>query len=384
MRRLTMAQETLVSDLRQRSIDAMFDAQFPENGSFVRRTADGRDYFYYVGYVKAADGGAAGRQYSKYVGPADDPAIVAQVEGFGTIKSSHRERRDIVRALRGAGLSTPPRFVGEVVEALWKAGVFRLRGVLVGTAAFGTYEASMGVRFPTAPTMTGDVDIAQFRSISVAVEDATDPLLASLQAVDPSFGPVPHQTHRARVVAFKNAKDFRVEFLSPHTGGVEQAREPFRMPSLNEAAAQPLRYLDFLIHRPERSIVLHGGGIPVLVPSPDRYCVHKMVVSQRRAPQSADKARKDVQQAALLLEAAQETKVLADFGHAWLDAWDIGPKTRRRLVQAEDLLSRAAAAALARARAEAAAEVGREAGALEGEIAAARVPRPAASHGSGR
>ncbi len=216
--------------------------------SFAAPPAD-RDYFYYVGYTRAADGGAAGRQYSKYVGPADDPAIVAQVEGFGTIKSGHRERRDIVRALRGAGLSIPPRFVGEVVEALWKAGVFRLRGVLIGTAAFQTYEASMGVRFPTAPTMTGDVDIAQFRSISIAVDDATDPLLDSLRAIDPSFVPSPHQTHRSRVVAFRNAKDFRVEFLSPHTGGAEQAREPFTMPSLNEAAAQPLRYLDFLIHR---------------------------------------------------------------------------------------------------------------------------------------
>ncbi len=378
MRRLTMAQETLVSDLRQRSIDAMFDAQFPENGSFVRRTAGGRDYFYYVGYVRASDGGAAGRQYSKYVGPADDPAIVAQVSGFGTIKSGHRERRDIVRALRGIGLSTPPRFVGEVVEALWKAGVFRLRGVLVGTAAFQTYEASMGVRFPTAPTMTGDVDIAQFRSISVAVDDTTDPLLDSLRAIDPSFEPLPHQTHRSRVVAFRNAKDFRVEFLSPHTGGMEQAREPFRMPSLNEAAAQPLRYLDFLIHKPERSVLLHGGGLPVLVPSPDRFCVHKLVVSQRRVPQSADKARKDLQQASLLIEAAEETRVLGDFGHAWLEAWRIGPKTRRRLVRAEDRLTSAASSALERARAEAAAELGRDGEELGREIEAVRASRPLA------
>lgn len=378
VRRLTMAQETLVSDLRQRSIEAMFDAQFPENGSFVRRTANGRDYYYYVGYVKAADGGAAGRQYSKYVGPADDSAVVAQVEGFGTIKASHRERREIVRALRGAGLSTPPRFVGEVVEALWKSGVFRLRGVLVGTAAFQTYETSMGVRFPTAPTMTGDVDIAQFRSISVAVDDATEPLLDSLRGIDPSFVPVPHQTHRSRVVSFRNAKDFRVEFLAPHQGAAEEAREPFRMPSLDGAAAQPLRYLDYLIHKPERSVLLHGGGVPVLVPRPDRYCVHKLVVSQRRAPQSADKARKDVEQASILIEVAQETKVLVDFGHAWLDAWAIGPKTRRRLVRAEAFLKPAVASLLAQARTEALAEVGGDPDDLSSKIANLRAPgRPA-------
>ncbi len=383
MRRLTMAQETLVSDLKQRSIDAMFDAHFPENGSFVRRTSNGRDYVYYVGYVKATDGGAAGRQYSKYVGPADDPAIAAQIENFGTIKASHKERREIVRALRGAGLSTPPRFVGEVVEALWKSGVFRLRGVLVGTAAFQTYEASMGVRFPTAPSMTGDVDIAQFRSISVAVDDTTESLLDGLRAIDPSFGPVPHQIHRTRVVAFRNAKDFRVEFLSPHQGSVEEAREPFRMPSLDGAAAQPLRYLDFLIHKPERSVVLYGGGIPVLVPKPDRYCVHKMIISQRRAPQSADKARKDVQQASLLLEAAEETKVLADFGHAWLEAWAIGHKTKRHLVAAERLFAPAVASILAKSRIEAVNELGGDGDALAREVmevgTARRVgqPRPA-------
>jgi hypothetical protein len=38
------------------------------------------------------------------------------------------------------------------------------------------------------------------------------------------------------------------------------------MPALGGAAAIPLRHLDFLIHQPERSVLLYKGGVPVTVP----------------------------------------------------------------------------------------------------------------------
>ncbi|NHK27197.1 hypothetical protein FF098_004690 [Parvularcula flava] len=44
----------------------------------------------------------------------------------------------IIRALKAAGLPEPDGLTGAIIEALAAAGVFRLRGVLVGTVAFQT------------------------------------------------------------------------------------------------------------------------------------------------------------------------------------------------------------------------------------------------------
>jgi hypothetical protein len=49
--------------------------------------------------------------------------------------------------------------------------MFRLRGVLMGTIAYQTYAAMLGVRLRGALTQTSDVDEAQFLSLSSAVQD---------------------------------------------------------------------------------------------------------------------------------------------------------------------------------------------------------------------
>jgi hypothetical protein len=66
-----------------------------------------------------------------------------------------------------------------ILAALSKTGVFRLRAVLVGTVAYQTYSAMLDVKLaapsltklgqPTSALQTADVDIAQFKKISVAM-----------------------------------------------------------------------------------------------------------------------------------------------------------------------------------------------------------------------
>src|SRR6266550_169816 len=82
--------------------------------------------------------------------------------------------------------------VAAFTDAFAKAGVFRLRGVLVGTVAYQTYAAMLGIRPPLASLQTEDIDIAQFKNVSVAVEDRTPPMLAVLQQVDKTFRAVSH------------------------------------------------------------------------------------------------------------------------------------------------------------------------------------------------
>ncbi|WP_407519826.1 nucleotidyltransferase family protein [Methylobacterium oryzisoli] len=316
---LPLTQHTLFADLQQRCLDAMFDAQLPENGSFSQRHQNGRSYWYYLGYAAGADGTA--RRYSKYVGPVDDPAVTQRVASFGQAKIGYRERRDLVRALHTLGLPAPPPVVGDVMEALWKNGFFRLRGVLVGTIAFQTYAGLLGVRLPEAHLATSDLDVAQFHSISMLVEDSMPPILDVLRGVDATFREVPHPADSCGGVAFVNARQFRVEFLTPNRTGDAATGAASRMPALGGASAQPLRYLDFLIYRPVRSVLLHKGGVPVTVPAPARYAIHKLIVAMLRRddPASAAKARKDVHQAAALIEALGLASQADSLGDAWIE-----------------------------------------------------------------
>lgn len=69
--------------------------------------------------------------------------------------------------------------------------------------------------------------------------------------------------------------------------------------------AQLLRFLDFLVCREVEAVALHGPGIPVKVPAPERFALHKLIVSRMRITTAASqtKARKDIAQAEILLRA---------------------------------------------------------------------------------
>jgi hypothetical protein len=334
MESFPLAHQTLYAELLQQSLDAAFDEDFPENGTFAARTRNGRKYWYYEGYKTTLGGLTKAQKYLKYVGSQDDPEITRRVEAFRRTKTSFRERRRLVMSLRDAGFATPPALVGDVVEALWKAGIFRLRAILVGTLAYQTYSGLLGVRLPAVALMTGDVDFAQFHAISAAVDDTMPPMLETLQAVDPTFRERP-ALHGFATTAYVNATNFSVEFLTPNRGSNDIAGKPARMPALGGASAQPLRYLDFLIKEPVHAVLLHKGGIPVTVPAPERYAVHKIIVSvlRKHDRNGTAKQRKDIQQAGLLIEALSQASRKADLGWAWMEACDRGPKWRENLAE---------------------------------------------------
>ena len=154
-----------------------------------------------------------------------------------------------------------------------------------------------------------------------------DPVIETLRAIDPTFASVPHLVERTRTAAFVNAEGFRVEFLSPNRGSDDNQTGLTTLPSAGGASGVPLRYLDYLIETPDRSVLLHGSGIPVLVPRPERFAVHKLMVSSMRRDEA--KATKDARQAAFLFAALipyrehdlrEALSDAADRGEGWRDA----------------------------------------------------------------
>jgi hypothetical protein len=181
--------------------------------------------------------------------------------------------------------------------------------------------------------LTGDADFAQFHSISVLVGDTTPPMLDVLQKVDPTFREIPHIGNDKISTKFRNAERFDVEFLVPNRGSDDFQGKPTKMPALGGAGAEPLRFLDYLIYHPVRSVLLHRAGIVVSVPAPERYAVHKLIVATQRKDNDNGrlKATKDVMQAGAIIEALKLEGRGIDVGFAWMEAWDRGERWKEVL-----------------------------------------------------
>jgi hypothetical protein len=180
---------------------------------------------------------------------------------------------------------------------------------------------------------TGDADFAQFHSISAAVGDSLPPVLDEIRKVDSTFREVPHRSDSRHTTQYVSRSGFKVEFLAPNTGSADRDDKPVPMPALGGASATPLRFLDFLIHEPVRSVLLHNAGVPVLVPAPERYATHKLIVASRRRrdPTSVAKSDKDLRQAFALFEAMIETHRHADLAVAFTEAWNRGSAWKEAL-----------------------------------------------------
>lgn len=322
MKQIPLTYQTLYSELAQRSLDASFATEFNVGGRFVAMEVKGRRYWYHD--LPNSDAGKT----RTYVGPVDDPEITKRVESFKDLKADIRERRKLVSTLvREAYLPRPEGKTGDIVQALAEAGFFRLRGVLVGTVAYQCYPAVLGVRLPSASMVTGDADFAQFHSISEAVGDGMPPVLDTLKTVDPTFREIPHQADGRFTTKYSSRSGYKVEFLTPNTGSADHEDHPTPMPALGGASAQPLRFLDFLIYEPIRAVLLHGAGVAVNVPAPERYATHKLIVASRRRTDNdgTAKSRKDKMQAAAIMEAMIEQRQTEDVADAFMEAYGRGP-----------------------------------------------------------
>jgi hypothetical protein len=350
--------QTMVSELAQRSLDSTFTTEFSADGRFVPVEVKGKKFWYF-------DASSRGNKNRRYVGPVDDPEITGRVERFKDLKADIRTRRKLVSTLvREAYLPKPDPITGEIVQALADAGFFRLRGVLVGTVAFQTYSALLGVRLPDAAMHTGDADFAQFHSISVAVNDTLPPMLDVIRKVDETFREVPHPMDGRSTTRYVSRSGFNIEFLTPSTGSTEHDGKPTPMPALGGASAVPLRFLDFLIHEPVRAILLHKAGVPVLVPAPERYAIHKLIVASRRRvdKDGVVKARKDLRQSVILTEALTLARQHMDLAGAFSEAWNRGPSWREAIAHSLSALDAASRSLIERGLAEGLRELGDDPG----------------------
>ncbi len=126
--------------------------------------------------------------------------------------------------------------------------------------------------------------------------------------------------------------ELKLEFLTPERGKGEEER-PRLVKPLGLRAIQ-LRFLDMLFENP---VVITEGNVRLKVPNPMNYCLHKLIVAQRR--RKKDKMEKDLEQAVYVLAILNQEdfkaalsklpkKWRAYVGRSLKDSWNLFPLER--------------------------------------------------------
>lgn len=305
--------------LRSLKDDAVSDLR----GTPTRVERNGKAYWY--------DSYRVGSDVRKtYIGE-ETPELLARLDNLKALRARTEERRKhrmrLVRILRAEGYLSVDAATGSLLSAMAAAGVFRLGGTIVGTNAFRFYEGILGVRLGfDQMAQTGDIDIASFERLSLALEDTVTPPLQKILG-EFAFDEVPALRDEGVWRWRQTRSDLLVEFLTPSFDEAEGTRPLAALGTW----AKALHHLNYLIAEPIPAATLYRSGILVQVPRPERFAIHKLIVAEKRreGPDSL-KAVKDRMQAAFLIEALAEDRP-DELAEAYEEALAVGLRWRERI-----------------------------------------------------
>lgn len=301
MKRLPIITHSLFAELVDQCRAEPRDPElWPLSGSIVTVPVDGQDHWYFQKSRRTAPGKY---QQREYIGPVGDTELALKVDRFEAAKAGYTSRGEIISTLKSSGVAAPTGKLANLLLGLHEAGVLE-KAILVGTIAFQAYGAMLGAKFGQAAFYTMDVDMTQADAISLAVKDdpLDVPLLDILKQLDDTFSEVPGMDPRTPPVSYINKDKLRLDVLMPFSG---PGQGPIHSRTL-KTHGHPQRFLDFLVVDPVHTVMLVGGGALTHVPSPARFALHKLIVSQRRDSIETAKRRKDLLQAQQLIEILME------------------------------------------------------------------------------
>ena len=263
-------------------------------GTLKQRTQGGKQYW--VREHIRVDG----RKTDEYVGPVsstDDATVDRLRDETGLAKALASGSAQ----LRLFGYQRIDRKPAAVLEVLFNRGLLQAGLVLVGSHAYGALLNELGISAPGYRTQ--DIDLARAQPLAIALPAGSN-LQSLLKETGLGFVPVPGMPSHKPSASFKlpGAETLAVDLLAPgkQTGALIAVEEL-------GAYAQAIPLLDFLIREPLTAAILSPNQvIPVLVPSAERFALHKFFSSQSRRTSDRDKVRKDLEQAAAITAALEE------------------------------------------------------------------------------
>ena len=291
------------------------------SGSLVTKIVKGETYLY---FQHSHPGGS--RPLQVYLGKKN-PELEQLSRNLQKKREDGTRHREHVRLLcaqirSGGGLVTDTASA-RVIQAFAEAGFFRLGGVLVGTHAFTVFGNLLGRRWDHAALKT-HVDLAAEKTLKIGVPALQTSIPQVLEGLEMGFLPIPSLNPKHPSTSFTvRGSSLRVDLLTPLVGPPKT--KPVYIPRF-QAAAQPLRFMDYLIENPVKGALIDAGGILVHVPQPARFALHKLIVSGERSSVWQTKSDKDLHQAVQILSFLTEEfpeeihaawKALSSRGAGW-------------------------------------------------------------------
>ena len=265
-------------------------------GSVLKRRNAGGFEFYAHQYYDAL-----GAKRERYVaGPVGDAQAERAAAELQLKIDDIKRVLPSIRLLIREGFQAADSKAFATLAALHNRGLFGAGAMLVGSNAFGAVLNKLGIR--AAAYQTEDIDIGLPGALALIGE--TRPLVETLRDSGIDFAEVPQLDNRLAPTSFKQRgrSTFQVELLAP-ARAEEVGSAP--VPELS-AHAMTLPFLGYLLAESQTTAVLAREGCsPVRVPLPERYAVHKLVVSELRRGRDA-KVHKDRSQAIILSAALGE------------------------------------------------------------------------------
>lgn len=262
-------------------------------GTLKQRTQSGNQYWMRE-YIRVD-----GKKTDEYIGAASSTgkkaidAIRAEMELSKALASGSA-------ALRLFGYQRIDRKPAAVLAVLFNHRLTEGGLVVVGSHAYAALLNELGVN--AAGYKTQDIDVARANAISIALPTGIS-FQALLNETGLSFVPVPGMPSHKPSASFKlpGSEGLAVDLLVPG----KKIGEVVPVEELN-AHAQAIPFLEFLVEAPVQAVALSPNQvIPICVPAPERFAIHKLFSSQSRRT-DRDKIRKDLDQAAILAAAIED------------------------------------------------------------------------------
>ncbi|MEA2162123.1 MAG: hypothetical protein QOK37_250 [Thermoanaerobaculia bacterium] len=262
-------------------------------GSVLRRRNASQFEFYAHQYYDAL-----GAKRERYVaGPVGSEADAAAAELTARIADAKR-MAPLIRLLGREGFQFADSRTFATLAALHNHRFFAAGGLLAGSHAYGVILNRLGVRAPSY--RTEDVDLARGGPLAF-VSPPKHPLVEILRDSGIEFVEIPQLDPRTPATSYKQRgrSTFQIELLAPARG---EEIGSMAIPELH-AHATTLPFLGYLLKESQFTTVLaQEGSCAVRVPIPERFAIHKLIVSALRRGGDA-KLLKDRTQAIVLCAA---------------------------------------------------------------------------------
>jgi len=288
------ALQTLYSSVTDRA-STQSSVPLHSPGSAAQKTVDGKTYTYWRVYL------ASGKHNETSLGRKGEPATEAALETKLLESAEMRTLAADVQILRKAGFAAADNSSALTLATLFNAGIFSHGGVLVGSYAFDALLNSLGVR-RHANYSTRIPESRRAWPIELAIPRDRR-ILGILHDSGIPLRDQPKADARQPPISFKaRGQLIKVDLLVRGT----EAQKTVPLPILHTHAIE-LPFFRYLVSNPSPGFILGKGNvIPVMLPEPARFALHKLIISTLYGPSFVLRADIDRTQGALLIDALME------------------------------------------------------------------------------